>query len=141
MRLRVIHSSSPQSVRCDSGRQCLTGSRQMLVIVANWLRWRRLPKASPISVWLTHCPNACVWPKYCNRAMPQLSAAAASQALATTPERRAGGVSGLYKAASPSRMAMHAHANISGAAFGAGPGANGLSHGSTITTHTRIGSL
>ena len=60
----------------------------MLVSVANWLRWRRLAKASPTAVVLTQGSNAAETPKYCNRPSTALIKAAVSQALGASSARR-----------------------------------------------------
>jgi hypothetical protein len=54
----------------------------MLVSVANWLRWRRLAKASPGRAALINGYRNDAPPKYCNRPIAALADAATSQVVA-----------------------------------------------------------
>ena len=56
----------------------------MLVNVANWLRWRRLAKASPAWVTLIQGLKTGASPKYCTNPMTALRLAANTQLAAIT---------------------------------------------------------
>src|SRR6185312_4960498 len=105
----------------------------MFVKVANWLRWRRLPKASPSCVWFTQGSRLAPAPRYWHRPIAALSRPAASQAQAaavTTRVQKSRLVSRQHSASSPAAQAQE---NISGTAAGDGPGAKGLSQGRAIS--------
>jgi len=62
------HASDPAigpAACCRNASQPIRAARPMLVSVANWLRWRRLAKASPGPVWLIQGLNSVAQPKYC----------------------------------------------------------------------------
>lgn len=109
----------------------------MLVRLANWLRCRKLAKASPGDAWLAHWLRAAAAPKYCNKPMTLLTRPANAQACAAAGAQRCA------KPAPPLvspdaestdtvriRTAVAISATSQGTTAGEGPGASGFNEGS-----------
>ena len=115
----------------------ISATSAILVRLANWLRWRRLAKASPNEPCRTHGSSAAARPKYCSRPIRLLTRPAATSAQANGPAQRCANVlssgrsDAMRRAApSPSSPPVAISAINHGSTGGDGPGANGLSQGS-----------
>jgi hypothetical protein len=109
----------------------IKAAKPILINVANWFRWRKLAKASPIPGLLTQMPNGAVAPKYCNKPSTALSSAAVNQAVAATFAKGT-------RAAHNKTRAKHPSDSSQGITDGDGPGENGLSQGRMRKTKTAI---
>ena len=111
----------------------------MLVRVANWLRWRRLAKASPAGVRLTHGAQAALWPVYCSRAIRLLSRPASSQPQASPrpqADRAIAPPVNPLQAATHSNPAPATTLNSHCTMAALGPKVTGFSQGSATSTAT-----
>ena len=100
--------------------------------VANWLRCRKFAKTTPEPAWFTHGARSAARSRYCNKPIPALSTAAATQA--HTAARHSTALLTRPTATKPSASATLAQLTNKGSTLGEGPSANGLSQGSTNTT-------
>ena len=116
-------------------------TKAILVRLANWLRCRKLAKASPGDAWLTHGLRAAAAPKYCNRPITLLTRPANNQACAAGHAQRcendaspAASLRVPREDATKIKPAVAASATSQGTTAGDGTGAKGFSQG-TVNAH------